>query len=340
MFMAQCPALENEMDARLFLRTAAWILGGLLAASAQAQTDLAIGFPDKPIHVLVGFAAGGGTDVVARLVGHKLGEALGQSVLVDNKTGASGIIAADYVAKAKPDGYTLLMAPSAVFTTNPIMFAKLPYSPLRDFVPVSRAVVFPLFLVVNASQSIRSVQELVDHIKANPRQANYGGSAGIFQLALELFKTRTGTEVEYVPYKGTNESVAAVLAGDVLMIMADAGPVSGVLKSGKVRGLAVTARARVAAFPDIPTMTETGIPGMEIESWMGLFAPAGTPMPIVRKLQDQIQRIVRLADVAERMRALQLEPAGNTSEEFARLIASDLERWSALARASNIRPTN
>lgn len=328
------------MNVPAFLRMAGFALAALASVSGEAQVDAAKGYPDKPIHVIVGFAAGGGTDVIARLVGQKLTESLGQPVVVDNKTGASGILSADYVAKSRPDGHTLLMSPSAVFTTNPIMFAKLPYSPTRDFVPISRAVVFPLFLVVNASQPIRSVKELVEYIKANPRKANYGGSAGIFQLALELFKARTGTQVEYIPYKGTNESVNAVLAGDVLMIMADAGPVSGALKGGKVRGLAVTSPARMPAFPDIPTMAEVGISDMFIQGWMGYFAPAGTPMAIVRKLQDEVNRIVRLPDVRERMSALHVEPSGNTSEEFAQLIATDLARWRSLAASANIKPTN
>ena len=322
------------------IRWAGLALAAALSVPAPAQVDPARGYPDKPIHVIVGFAAGGGTDVIARLVGLKLSESLGQSVVVDNKTGASGILSADFVAKSRPDGYTLLMAPSAVFTTNPIMFAKLPYSPTRDFVPISRAVVFPLFLVVSASQPIRSVKELVEYIKANPRKANYGGSAGIFQLALELFKLRTGTQVEYIPYKGTNESVNAVMAGDVLMIMADAGPVSGALKGGKVRGLAVTSPARMASFPDIPTMAEVGIPDMFIQSWMGFFAPVGTPAAIVRKLQDEVNRILRLPDIGERLSALQVEPAGNTSEEFAQLIATDLARWRAIASSANIKPAN
>ncbi len=322
------------------IRFSSLAIAAALALPALAQVDPAKGYPDRPIRVIVGFAAGGGTDVIARLVGQKLSEALEQSVVIDNKTGASGILSADYVAKSRPDGYTLLMSPSAVFTTNPIMFAKLPYSPTRDFVPVSRAVVFPLFLVVNASQPIHSVKELVEYIKANPRKANYGGSAGIFQLALELFKLRTGTQVEYIPYKGTNESVNAVMAGDVLMIMADAGPVSGALKGGKVRGLAVTSPTRMPSFPDIPTMAEVGISEMFIQSWMGYFAPAGTPMAIVRKLQDEVNRIVKLPEVRERMNALQVEPAANTSEEFAQLITTDLARWRALAASAGIKPAN
>lgn len=315
-------------------------ISAVLATSAQAQVDPAQRYPAKPIRVIVGFTAGGGTDVLARMVGQKVSDALGQPVVVENRTGASGIIAAEYVAKSSSDGYTLLMSPSTVFTINPIMFSKLPYSPVRDFVPISKAVTFPFVLVVNPSLPIGSIKELVDYIKANPGKANYGGPSGLFQLALELFKLRTGTKVEYIPYKGSNETVSAVMAGDVLMALVDTGPVSGPLKGGKVRGIAVTSAQRMPLFPDIPTMFEAGLQGMVIEGWMGLFAPAGTPMPIVMKLQDEVVRVVKLPDVRERMNALQLAPSGSTSVEFGRSIASDLERWSAIAKSANIKPTN
>jgi tripartite-type tricarboxylate transporter receptor subunit TctC len=321
-------------------RTALIVLATAVAAPAQAQVDPAGGYPSRPIHVIVGFAAGGGTDVIARLLGQKLTEGTGQSVVIENKLGASGIIATEFVAKAKPDGYTLLMSPSAPFTTNPIMYAKLPYAPVDDFTPISAVVTFPWFLVANASAPVQSMKDLVEYVKANPQKANYAGSASAFQLALELFKLRTGTKVEYIPFKGTNESINAVMAGEVLMSMGDAGPVTGPLKGGRVRGLAVTSAARSAAFPDIPTVAEAGFPDMEIQSWMGLFTPAGTPAGIVRKLQDEVNRIVRLPDVRERMNSLQLEPAGITSEQFARTIAADLERWRSVAKAGNIKPTD
>jgi tripartite-type tricarboxylate transporter receptor subunit TctC len=322
------------------LRFAAFAVGAFAATAAQGQVDPAQGYPAKPIRVVVGFTAGGGTDVVARLVGQKVSEALGQPVVVENRLGASGIIAAEYVAKASPDGYTLLVSPSTVFTINPIMYTKLPYSPVRDFVPVSKAVTFPFVLVVDASRPIRSMKDLVEYVRANPGKANNGGPSALFQLALELFKVRTGTKVEYIPYKGSNETVAAVMAGDVLMAILDTGPVTGPLRGGKVRGLAVTSAQRMAGFPDIPTMSEAGLQNMEIEGWMGMFAPAGTPMAIVRKLQNEVQRSVKLPDVREKINALQLVPSGSTSEEFARSIGSDLERWSTIAKSANIKPTN
>jgi tripartite-type tricarboxylate transporter receptor subunit TctC len=311
-----------------------------LTTAAQAQVDAARSYPNKPIRVILGFAAGGGTDIVARVLSQKLSERLGQPVMVENKPGTSGIIGAEHVAKAQPDGYTLLMSPSGVFVINPALNSKLPYSPVRDFVPVSMVANFPLILVVSASQPIKSVKDLVEHLKARPQSANYSASASAFQLATELFKIRTGTQMEYIPYKGTNESVNAVMAGDVLMTFADAGPASGPLRGGKVRGLAVTAPTRLTAFPDIPTMAEAGFTDMEIQLWMGFFAPAGTPAAIVRKLQDEIGRVVKLPDVQERLVGLSVNPASSTSEELSRIISAELATWAAVAKASGIKLEN
>jgi tripartite-type tricarboxylate transporter receptor subunit TctC len=309
-------------------------------ASAQAQDNPAAkNFPDKSIHVIVGYAAGGANDLVARVLSQKLGEALGQAVVVENKVGASGSIAAAYTAKANPDGYTLLFAPSSMFTTNPVMFKKLPYA-LSDFAPISMVATFPLFVVVGSSQPFQSTKDLVEYLKINPKKANFAGAAGIHQLAFELFKSQTGTTGEYIAYKGTNQSVAAVMTGDVLMSMADAAGVAGQLKSGQVRGLAVTSRERLTSYPNIPTVAEAGYPGLEMGSWMGLLAPAATPAPIVKKLQQEVNRIVKTAAFKERMNSLELKPETSTPEEFALMINSELARWRAVAKASNIEATD
>ena len=323
-----------------FLRFASFAAAALFASWAQGQIDATKAYPSKPIRMIVGFGAGSGTDVIARLVGQKFTEALGQPVLVDNRVGAGGIIATVGAAKSGPDGYTLLMAPSGTFTVNPVMYTKLPYSPTRDFIPISTAVTYPLFLVINSSEPMRSVKELVEYLKSNPQKANYGGSSAFFQLTLELFKLKTGTHVEFIPYKGTHDTVNAVMSGNVLMTLADAAAVTGAFKSGKARGLAVTSSTRMPFYSDIPTMAEAGFSELEIESWMGLFAPAGTPARIVRRLQEEMRRTVQLSDIKERMSSLQVNPGGNTSEEFGRRIAADLERWSTVAKLSNIKPTN
>ena len=311
------------------------IWAALCSSAALAQS-----YPAKPIRVVLGFAAGGGTDLVARAVGQKLSETLGQPVVIDNKVGASGIIAAEMVAKSPADGYTLLISPSTVFTVNPVMFAKLPYSPVNDFAPISTVVTFPLLMVVNAQEPIRSVKELVETLKSRPQKANFAGSAGIFQLALELFKLRTGLAVEYIPYKGTNESAAAVLAGDAIMTVVDAPPVSALAKAGKVRVLAVTSSQRSSFFPEVPTVIESGFPDLEIQGWMAYFAPAATPEAITHRIQEDIARIVAVPEVKDRIRALSVEPAAIGGQDLARSIASDIARWSGVVKAANIKPAN
>ena len=322
---------------RLFARLAGIALVSLVALSARAQEDPARNFPGKPIRIIVGYAAGGGNDIVLRLIAPKLAEGLGQPVIVENKPGAQSIVAAEYVAKAAPDGYTLLMGASGPIAINPAIYSKLSYSPLRDFVPISMIGSFPLILVVNAALPIHSVRELVAYAKANPDKANYGASAAPFQLASELLNLRTGAKFAYIPYKGSNESINAVMSGQVTMTIADPPPATGPLMGGRVRGLAVTSATRHPAWPDLPTMAEAGIPDIEIVLWSGLLAPAGTPAAIVRKLQDEVARVVRLAEIRERLAGMAIDPVGNTSEEFARIIAADIAKWTAVAKAANIK---
>jgi tripartite-type tricarboxylate transporter receptor subunit TctC len=209
---------------------------------------------------------------------------------------------------------------------------------LKDFAPISTTVTFPFFVVVSASQPIKSIGELVGYMKANPGKANNSGAAGVHQLAFELFKSQTGAPGEYVPYKGTNESVAAVMGGQVLMTIADAGGVAPQLQGGKVRALAVTTPKRSGGFPDVPSVAELGYPKMEMSSWMGLLAPAGTPAPIVRKLQEEVARIVGSAYFRERMAPLHVDPESSSPQEFGRLISSGLAQWQAVAKASKITP--
>ncbi len=332
-----CISPNPALGHGLFAWLAGIALGSLLAAAACAQDDAARNFPGKPIHVIVGYAAGGGNDIVMRIIAPKLAEGLGQPVIVENKPGAQSIVAAEYVAKAAPDGYTLLMGASGPIAINPATYSRLPYAPLRDFAPISMIGSFPLIMVVNAAAPIRSVRELVSYAKANPDKANYGASAAPFQLASELFNLRTGAKFAYIPYKGSNESINAVMSGQVTMTIADPPPATGPLTGGRVRGLAITSAARHPAWPDLPTMAEAGIPDIEIVLWSGLLAPAGTPAAIVRKLQDEVARVVRLPEIRERLAGLAVDPVGNTSEEFARIIAADIAKWTAVAKAANIK---
>ena len=305
---------------------------GLMAIPALAQT-----YPLKPIRILVGYAAGGGNDVIARIVGQKLGENLGQPVIIDNKPGAASIIAADLVAKAAPDGYTILMGPSGPIVFNPALYAKLPYSPQKDFAPIGLIGAFPLMLVVNGNGPIKSVKDLVDAAKANPDKANYGSSAASFQFASELFNMRTGSKFVQIPYKGANESSAAVASGDVMMTLADPSSMNALLQAGKIRLLATTGGERTPAYPGVPTMAEAGVPDFAITLWTGLLAPAATPAPIVKRLQEELARTLRDPEVRARLAALAVTADTGNSETFAKTIAAELELWATVAKAANIK---
>ena len=320
------------MTARVLARLATLASAALFAVAAPAQD-----FPTKPIRIIVGYTTGGGNDLIARLLAPKLSESLGQPVIIENRPGAQSIIAAELVAKSPPDGYTLLMGPTGPMAMNPATYSKLPYSPTRDFAPVSMIGQFPLFLCVSASLPVRSVQELVEYAKARPNNVNYASSAAAFQLATELFKQRTGTNFVQIPYKGSGDSAAAVVSGQVTMTIADPPPITGHLKGGSLRALAVTAPQRHPAYPDVPTMVEAGVSDVDVSLWMGLFVPAGTPAPVVKRLNEEVARAVRLPDVRERLIALGVDPVGGTPEELTRVLVRDLEKWTAVAKAANIK---
>ena len=304
-----------------------------LSAPGLAQES----FPSKPIHIIVGFAAGGGNDIIARVVAPKMSEGLGQPVIIENRPGAQNIIAAEYVAKAAPDGYTLLMGPSGAMTMNPAIYSKLPYSPLKDFIPISMIGDFPLILVVSAELPVNSVKELIEYARAHPAGVNYSASAAPFQLAAELFNQKTGTKFAYIPYKSSGESVNAVMSGQVTITITDPPPVIGAIKGGRVRALAVTASKRDPAWPEVPTLAEAGGPDVEIRLFTGFHAPSGTPQVIVDRLQQEVARVVKIPEIRERLDQMSIVPSGNTSEEFRAIIARDIDKWTAVAKAANIK---
>ena len=308
-------------------------LAAIVATAAFAQDS----FPSRPMRVIVGYVAGGGNDIIARVIAGKMAEGLGQQIIIENKPGAQSIIAAEFVAKSAPDGYTILMGPSGPMTMNPATYAKLPYAPLRDFVPLSMIGSFPLILVTSGASPVKSVRDLVEFAKANPDKSNYASSAAPFQLASELFKLRTGTSFTHIPYKGSNESANAVMAGEVTMTISDPAPIAGPIKSGRLRALAVTSPRRHPSWPDVPTMMESGIADIDIVIWTGFLVPAGTPAAIVKRLQEEIARVVRLPEIRERLSGMGVDPVGNTSEEFGRIIAADIVKWTAVAKAANIK---
>jgi tripartite-type tricarboxylate transporter receptor subunit TctC len=306
-----------------------------LGPPASAQEDPAK-YPTRAIHIVVGFTPGGGNDILARIVGQKLSENLGQPVVIDNRPGGGAIVATEYVAKAAPDGYTLLVGASGAMTINPAVYTKLPYDPVHDFVPLSEIGSFPLILIVNASSPFKSVADLVAYAKANPDKTNYSSASTAFQVATELFKQKTGASMQEIPYKGAADSVMAVISGQVTATIADAGPVSGQIKGGQVRALAVAAPKRTADLPDVPTMKEAGA-DVEAVLWSGLFAPRNTPPAIARKLEGELMRIAKLPDVIEKLRPLGIDPVGNSSDEFSAVMTADIARWTAVAKAANIK---
>jgi tripartite-type tricarboxylate transporter receptor subunit TctC len=305
-------------------------------AAAQAQESAAT-YPSKPIHIIVGNAAGGGNDILARLVGQKLSERLGQPVIIENRSGANSIIAAQYVAKMPPDGYTLLMGSIGMLTVNPAVTDNLPYDTERDFTPISIIASFPLLLTVPSAAPIHSVQELLAYAKANPAKANAGGSGSIFQVVTQMFELRTGSQFQYVTYRSTSDAMLALMRGDVVMAFGDSGPVSGLLNDGRVRALAITTAQRLPAWPSVPTMAEAGIKDMTVDLWTGFVAPKGTPAPIVEKLQDAVMAIVKSDEIQTKMRALDVVPVGDSAADFARIIARELTQWSDVAKAGNIK---
>jgi tripartite-type tricarboxylate transporter receptor subunit TctC len=305
-----------------------------LIGAARAQIG---GYPTRPIRLVVGYTAGGGNDLIARIVATRLQEKLGQPVVVDNKPGAQSIVAAEIVAKAAPDGYTLLVAPSGPMTINPAVYSKLSYDPVRDFEPISLLAEFPLLMAVGAEQPVRSVKELVEYGRANPKLANYASSATPFQLAAELFNQRTGSSFQHIPYRGSGDAVQAVVSGQVLMTIADSGPMSGPLKANKLRALAITTARRPPAFSDVPTFVESGIDDMVIDLWTGVVAPAGTPLEIVERLQDVIEDTMEMPAVRSALEAIFVDPRSTTSKAFRELIARDTARWKAVATQANIK---
>jgi tripartite-type tricarboxylate transporter receptor subunit TctC len=310
---------------------------GLCGALLLGGPAFAQAYPSKPIRLVVGYSAGGGNDLIARIVVARLQDKLGQPIVVDNKPGAQSIVAAELVAKAASDGYTLLMAPSGPMTINPAIYAKLPYAPEKDFAPISLLAEFPLLLVVGADQPVKSVRELIDYARTHPDKANYASSAAPLQLAAEFLNQRTGSKFQHIPYKGSGDIVQAIMSGQVLMAFADTGPIAGPLKAGKLRALAVTTAKRTPDFPDVPTLAEAGVPDMTISLWTGFAAPAGTPAEIVALLQKAIAETVAMQEVRTAFKAIAVDPRSSTSEEYRALIASDTARWKAIAAAANIK---
>jgi tripartite-type tricarboxylate transporter receptor subunit TctC len=302
-----------------------------VAAPAQAQS-----YPDKPIKLVVPFAPAGATDVLARIVGQKLSELEKQPVIVDNRAGAGGNIGSDAVAKAAPDGYTLLMGAVGTHAINVSLYKKMPYDPVKDFIPVVLVATVPNVLVVPASLPVNSVKELIAYGKANPGKLNFGssGNGTSIHLSGELFKSMTGMDMQHVPYKGSGPATVDLLSGQVQMMFDNLPSAMPNIKSGKLKALAVTSAKRSPSLPDVPTIAEAGVPGYEAPSWFGILVPKGTPPEIVAKLNTDINKILAMPDTKKKFLEQGAEPAGGTPEQFAALINSEIPKWAKVVKAS------
>jgi tripartite-type tricarboxylate transporter receptor subunit TctC len=301
----------------------AGVLLGLAATAAHAQT-----YPTKPIRVIIGFPPGGAGEILVRTVGQKLTERWGQLVLVDNKPGASGNIAAGELVRSAPDGYTLLYMPAAL-AVNPSLFPKLPYDLARDFTPVTLFASFPLILVVHPAVPVRSVEELIALARAKPGSLNFAsiGNASPPHLAGELFKLMAKVDITHVPYKGAGPAQTDLVAGQVQLMFDTAVSAMPNVKSGRTRALAVTTKRRSPLLPDLPTIAESGLPDYDLDGWGGLVGPAGIPPEIADKLQSEIAAILGLPDVRERLASLGADPSGMAPADFRRFIASEAVKW-------------
>ena len=311
-----------------------FLLSALVLTAATASI-YAADYPVKPITIVVGYSAGGGVDTMARTVAEKLPALLGQPVVVENRPSVGAIVGTTFVAKAKADGYTLLMGAPGPIIFNHAVYNKLPYSP-QELTPISFVSDSPLVLLVNVNNPAKNVQELVAQSKQNPDKANYGASSASFQLITEQFNRKTGAKFTHIPYKGANDAVTAVMSGDVTMTLADAGPAFVGMQSGRVKPLAVTSSTRMKEYPNVPTLMELGI-DLKASLWIGLLAPSGTPSDIIKRLQESVAKVVEMPDVQKKFIAMSVIPMSNTPEEFAKIIATEIPLWRQVAQENNIK---
>jgi tripartite-type tricarboxylate transporter receptor subunit TctC len=316
------------------VRAALFLLIILFGATAFAQTDA---YPSRPIRIVVTVPPGGAADFIARLVGGKLSEAVGQPVVVENRGGAGGTIAADAVAKAAPDGYTLLQNSITTHGVGPHLYSKLPYDPVKDFAPVSMLAVLPLVMAVNAELPFRTVDEVVAASKTKPLNFASSGNGGAPHMAGELFKSVTGATITHVPYKGSGPAVADLVGGRV-QIMFDAAPsLIAHIRSGKLRVLAAASPQRNRLLPEVPTFAELGYPKIAVSLWYGLLAPAGTPRSAISKLNSEVTKILESPDVRQRLQAQGAEAMPGTPEAFASFMQEEMAKWAPVVKQAGVK---
>ncbi|QIL74165.1 tripartite tricarboxylate transporter substrate binding protein (plasmid) [Diaphorobacter sp. HDW4B] len=315
--------------------TAAMLLGGVVPS---AMAEDASSFPSKPITIMVPFSAGGTTDILARLIGQKLTERWKVAVVVDNKLGAGGNIGSAQVARSTPDGYTLVMGTIGTHAINPSLYASMPYDALKDFAPITRTAMVPNVLVVNPASPFNNVKEMIDYAKANPGKLTFGssGHGSTLQLSGELFKMMAQVDMVHVPYKGSSPAVADLLGNQITMIFDNMPSSLPHVKAGKLKALGVTSSTRVSQLPDAPTLSEAGVPGYEVMSWFGLWAPAKTPQPIVEKLNHAIVEILKSPEVQQKISEQGAVPTPETPAEFDRFIRAETDKWSKVVKAAKL----
>ncbi len=298
-------------------------------------------YPTKPIRLITPFAPGGSTTTVGRVIGQKLTESWGQNVIIDNRPGGNMIIGTDALAKAAPDGYTLILTTNA-HVINPSLFAKLPYDPIKDFAPVGNIYSSEFVLVINPALPANNLQELIALAKAKPGQLNYAttGAGGSGHLANEMFAMLAGIKTQHIPYKGAGPAMVDLIGGQIQMFINNPLTVIGHIRNGRMKGIAVTGDARMPALPQVPTFTEAGLPGMDVKPWFCVLAPAGTPKPIVAKLSTEIARIIATADVQDYLAKQGMVPFISTPEQLAALMKTDMARWAKFIKSANIRLDN
>lgn len=307
----------------------------LLATPAAAQER----YPSRPIRLVVPFAAGSATDLRARMFADRMAADWGQPVVVDNRGGANGFLAAEAVARARPDGYTLLFTSNTTHGSNPALFRRLPYDPIRDFEPVALLGISTMLVVVNNGLPVRSIADLIAYGRANPGRLSFGSGSQSSRMAGEMFRTMTGIDMVNVSYRANPQAITDVIAGTLPLMFVDTTTAIPQVREGRVRALAVTAGARISAMPDLPTVAEAGnLPGYELGTWTAVYAPAGTPGPIVEQLNAKLREILALPAVTERLRADATEPTTGTPEQLAAFTRAEIEKWTRIARQAGIEP--